>query len=91
MRLSHARSPAWTPHPAASNRSQVTLRAPGRAVGPWLAGVPTARSNAVEQYDYTGTVRGRLGYLLDPWMIYATGGFAFAGTRVLNTPPNIDE
>jgi high affinity Mn2+ porin len=24
-------------------------------------------------------------------MIYATGGFAFAGTRVLNDPPNIDE
>ena len=56
-----------------------------------LAQVPAARSNAVEQYDYTGTVRARLGYVLDPWMVYATGGFAFAGTRVLNTPPNIDE
>ena len=56
-----------------------------------LAQVPTARSSVVEEYDYTGTVRARLGYVLDPWMVYATGGFAFAGTRVLNTPPNIDE
>ncbi len=56
-----------------------------------IAGVPTARSNVSEQYDYAGTVRARLGYVLDPWMIYATGGFAFAGTRVLNEPPNIDQ
>jgi high affinity Mn2+ porin len=56
-----------------------------------LAAVPTARSNVTEEYDYTGTVRARLGYVLNPWMIYATGGFAFAGTRVLNTPPGIDE
>jgi high affinity Mn2+ porin len=57
----------------------------------FLAQAPTARSNVTEQYDYTGTVRARLGYVVDPWMIYATGGFAFAGTRVLNMPPNIDE
>jgi high affinity Mn2+ porin len=57
-----------------------------------VAGIPTARSNVREEYDYTGTVRARLGYVLDPrWMIYATGGFAFAGTRVLNNLPNIDE
>jgi high affinity Mn2+ porin len=57
----------------------------------FVALVPTARSNVTEQYDYTGTVRARLGYVRDPWMVYATGGFAFAGTRVLNIPPNIDE
>jgi high affinity Mn2+ porin len=56
-----------------------------------IAGIPTARSNVSEQVDYTGTVRARLGYVHDPWMIYATGGFAFAGTRVLNDAPNIDE
>ena len=56
-----------------------------------VAAIPTARSNVAEQVDYTGTVRARLGYVADPWMVYATGGFAFAGTRVLNTPPNIDE
>ena len=58
---------------------------------PIVAGVPTARSNVSEQVDYTGTVRARLGYVADPWMIYATGGFAFAGTRALNDPRNIDE
>jgi high affinity Mn2+ porin len=58
---------------------------------PLMAAIPTARSNASEQVDYTGTVRARLGYVRDPWMVYATGGFAFAGTRVLNDPPNIDE
>jgi high affinity Mn2+ porin len=57
-----------------------------------LAAIPTARSNVTEEYDYTGTVRARLGYVIDPrWMVYGTGGFAFAGTRVLNNPPNIDE
>jgi len=56
-----------------------------------VAQVPTLRSNAIEQYDYTGTVRARLGYVADPWLIYVTGGYAFAGTRVLNTPPDIDE
>jgi high affinity Mn2+ porin len=56
-----------------------------------LAAVPTARSNVREEYDYTGTVRARLGYVVDPrWMVYGTGGFAFAGTRMLNMP-GIDE
>jgi len=56
-----------------------------------IASVPTAHSNVTEQYDYTGTVRGRIGYVFDPWMIYVTGGYAFAGTRVLNEPLNIDQ
>ncbi|MBZ5667669.1 MAG: porin family protein, partial [Acidobacteriia bacterium] len=56
-----------------------------------VAAVPTARSNVTEQMDFTGTVRARLGYVLDPWMIYATGGYAFAGTRVLNEPPTSDQ
>ena len=28
--------------------------------------------------DYLGTVRGRIGYAMDRWMIYATGGLAYA-------------
>jgi high affinity Mn2+ porin len=56
-----------------------------------VAAIPTARSNVTEEMDYAGTVRARVGYVLDPWMIYATGGYAFAGTRVLNEPPNIDQ
>jgi high affinity Mn2+ porin len=56
-----------------------------------ISSMPLARNNVTEQYDYTGTVRARLGYVFDPWMIYATGGYAFAGTRVLNEPPTGEE
>jgi high affinity Mn2+ porin len=45
-----------------------------------------ARSEVVEKLDYTGTVRGRLGYASGHWLVYATGGFAFAGERFTNTP-----
>ncbi len=56
-----------------------------------IAAIPTARSNVTEQMDYAGTVRGRLGYVIDPWVLYVTGGYAFAGTRVLNQPPTTDQ
>jgi high affinity Mn2+ porin len=52
-----------------------------------IASVPTANGNLEQQMDYVGTVRGRAGYLLGPWMIYATGGLAYAGTRILNPLP----
>jgi high affinity Mn2+ porin len=45
-----------------------------------------ARSEVVNQLDYVGTVRGRLGYASGHWLLYATGGFAFAGERFINTP-----
>ena len=31
-------------------------------------------------------MRGRIGYASGHWLAYATGGFAFAGERFLNTP-----
>jgi high affinity Mn2+ porin len=46
----------------------------------------TARSGISEQWDYTGTARGRIGYTSGPWLAYATGGLAWAGERFLNTP-----
>jgi high affinity Mn2+ porin len=46
----------------------------------------TARSGISEQWDYTGTARGRVGYASGPWLAYATGGLAWAGERFLNTP-----
>jgi high affinity Mn2+ porin len=58
---------------------------------PVIEGIATNQSNVIEQMDYVGSVRGRLGYVLDPWMIYVTGGFAYAGTRVLNQPPITDQ
>ncbi|NOJ46525.1 outer membrane beta-barrel protein [Bradyrhizobium sp. WSM 1744] len=45
-----------------------------------------ARSEVVEKLDYAGTVRGRLGFASGHWLLYATGGFAFAGERFTNTP-----
>jgi high affinity Mn2+ porin len=51
-----------------------------------VATLTGARSEVVEQLDYVGTVRGRLGYASGHWLVYATGGFAFAGERFINTP-----
>src|SRR5437868_622735 len=51
-----------------------------------VATLTGARSEVVEQLDYVGTVRGRLGYASGHWLAYATGGFAFAGERFINTP-----
>ena len=45
-----------------------------------------AHSEVVEALDYAGTVRGRIGYASGHWLVYATGGFAFAGERFINTP-----
>ena len=45
-----------------------------------------ARSEVVHQLDYVGTARGRIGYASGHWLVYATGGFAFAGERFINTP-----
>ncbi|MBR0692003.1 carbohydrate porin [Bradyrhizobium lablabi] len=53
--------------------------------------IATPRSIASEQWDYVGTVRGRIGYASGPWLAYATGGFAFMGERFLNVPTVGDE
>ena len=55
-------------------------------VEPVVAKFTTARSDLEERWDYFGTVRGRVGYASGPWLAYATGGFAWAGERFLNTP-----
>ena len=46
----------------------------------------TPASSVVEQLDYVGTVRGRVGYASGHWLLYATGGLAYAGERFVNTP-----
>jgi len=49
---------------------------------------PLAAANAgvVEAWDHAGTLRGRLGYAADSWLVYATGGLAWASERFTNTP-----
>ena len=63
--------------------AEADIAFPSRPVG--LTGTQTFNSPAVGQASYQdslayfGTVRGRLGYVLDSrWLIYGTGGFAFA-------------
>ena len=51
-----------------------------------ISTLATAKSYVVEQMDFSGSVRGRLGYATGPWMLYATGGLAFTGERYFNTP-----
>lgn len=46
----------------------------------------TALSSAEERWDYFASIRGRIGYTSGPWLVYATGGLAFAGERFLSTP-----
>jgi high affinity Mn2+ porin len=51
-----------------------------------ISTLATAKSYVVEQMDFSGSARGRLGYAAGPWMFYATGGLAWTGERYLNTP-----
>ena len=51
-----------------------------------VALLATPRSEVVEQLDYSGSLRGRLGYASGHWLAYATGGLAWAGERFVNTP-----
>lgn len=51
-----------------------------------IASLATPNTSAIEQLDYAGTLRGRIGYAAPRWMIYATAGLAFAGERFLTTP-----
>ena len=50
--------------------------------------ITTPNAALIEQLDYAGTVRGRIGYAAPRWMLYATAGFAWAGERFLNTQPS---
>jgi high affinity Mn2+ porin len=51
-----------------------------------ISTLATAKSYVVEQMDFSGSARGRLGYAAGPWLFYATGGLAFTGERYFNTP-----
>lgn len=54
-----------------------------------LVSSPAAgNAGIVEQIDYVGSVRARLGYAGPAWMIYATGGFAWQGTRFMSAFPD---
>jgi high affinity Mn2+ porin len=56
-----------------------------------VSSLATARADVIHQWDFVGTARGRIGYAKGPWLAYATGGFAWAGERYLNTLPSGDQ
>jgi len=51
----------------------------------------TADTDLAEKIELMGTLRGRVGYAFDHWMIYATGGFAWSLGRFIQTPGVVDE
>lgn len=53
----------------------------------------TATANGIltERLDYAGSLRARLGYAAPRWLLYVTGGLAFAGERFEYTSPAFDE
>ena len=46
----------------------------------------TPANTVIQQWDYTASLRGRVGYTSGPWLVYATGGFAWMGERYFDTP-----
>ncbi|MEY9593005.1 high affinity Mn2+ porin [Bradyrhizobium yuanmingense] len=46
----------------------------------------TPANTVIQQWDYAASVRGRVGYTSGPWLIYATGGFAWMGERYFDAP-----
>ena len=48
---------------------------------PYIVAPNTITLGVSEKLDWFGTVRGRIGYAWDRFMVYGTGGFAFGQTR----------
>ena len=51
----------------------------------------TPDTDIAEKIEFMATVRGRVGYAFDHWMVYATGGFAWSLGRFLQTPGAVDD
>src|SRR6516165_125216 len=49
-----------------------------------VASRSTSSGAITEKLDFVSTVRGRVGYTVDHWLFYATGGFAWSRARFLN-------
>jgi high affinity Mn2+ porin len=52
-----------------------------------LAAAPIGVASYADEVEFSGTVRGRLGYAPGPWLFYATGGFAFSYDQFTRTQP----
>lgn len=47
-----------------------------------ITGIDGSSGGATVDLDYLGTVRGRLGYTMDRFLVYGTGGLAYGGGEV---------
>ena len=56
-----------------------------------IVSTPAAGRVLTDRLDYTGSLRARLGYAAPRWLLYVTGGLAFAGERFENATPSLDE
>jgi high affinity Mn2+ porin len=43
-------------------------------------------ANVTDQIDYIATLRGRVDYTFNHWLIYATGGLAWSQARFTESP-----
>jgi outer membrane immunogenic protein len=48
---------------------------------PYITALDTITTAVTERLDWFGTVRGRVGYAWDRFLIYGTGGFAYGQVR----------
>jgi len=54
---------------------------PIQSIPPGQAYVPGSFATASRNVDWLSSVRGRIGYTMDSVLLYATGGFAWAGVK----------
>jgi high affinity Mn2+ porin len=46
----------------------------------------TGGTSVTDKVDYIATLRGRVGYAFDHWLVYGTGGFAWSQARLVEAP-----
>lgn len=51
-----------------------------------VSALATPANAVTQQWDYTASLRGRIGYTSGLWLVYATGGFAWMGERYFDAP-----
>ena len=55
------------------------------------SGIQAQGSTVSEKIDYVSTLRGRLGYAVDRWLIYGTGGLALSQARFIDSSASIND
>ena len=73
-------------HPAWCSASRPTLRSRARsAAAGALSSASIGLASYSEQMEFSGTLRGRIGYAPGNWLVYATGGLAWSFDQFTRT------